>query len=167
MLILASTFNGLPIISLAEERKVAEIQDIIIEPKNGELLGFELKKNLFSPPLFLASSDIEEVTKEAVFIRQNDSVVEKEEIPRLAEALQKKIKFKNLKVITESQKTVGRLEDLLIDLPSKLTLKYYVKGLFKSRIIPKELVVKITPKAMVVQDEVLDGKIELAGEATA
>ncbi len=138
-----------------------------MEPKNGELLGFELKKKLFSPPLFLASSDIEEVTKEAIFIRQSDAVVEKKEIPRLAEALQKKIKFKNLKVITESQKTVGRLEDLLIDLPSKLTLKYYVKGFFESRIIPKELVVKITPKAMVVQDEVLDGKIELAAHGAA
>lgn len=167
MTILLSTIFKVPVYALDIQAKVGFVDSYVIDPKDGRLIGFLIRKNFFKPLKILAFDDVIEINANAIVTKAEEQIMEVSEIVRAKDILNAGIKVLNQKVVTNSRKSIGRVEDLLVNTQTGMITKYYVKTLLESRIIPAEKVIKITHKEIVVQDDVLESKIQMAAEAAA
>jgi len=155
MFIEAKKLIGLPVAAMDTESKVGVISKIIIDPKNGNLMGFLLKKeNILSSSLALANSDISEWDPNGLLTPTIDNLVKPEEIIRLNEILQNNFDLFGLKAKTQSGKKLGQVDNFLIDSETSYVMKYYLKDLILGdRVFSSDKVVKID-KVIVFTDDV-------------
>lgn len=167
MQILASCLFNLPVASTESQSKIGQIYKIIFDPKNGSILGFLVKTSFFQRPKVCSISDILSLDETAAVVENGDVLVEKEEIVRIDELLKQNIPILGQKAQTESGKNLGKVVDLLIDTATLMVTKFYLKDLWQERIIPADKICKITSKAVVFQDDALEGKEAVAMEAAS
>jgi uncharacterized protein YrrD len=162
MLIEASKLIHLPIGALDSQAKIGSVQNIIIDPKNGELLGFFVKESgLFSPTKVLSSTDITEFDANGLVTKTNDNFVDLKEIIKIKDVVKKNIKIIGASAITESGSKVGKVFDLLINTDTLLVVKYYIKGFFQDKIISSGQIIKINKHGVIVSDDTLE-KVTIA-----
>ena len=141
---------------MEEEAKVGEILQLLIDPKNGALLGFLVRAGgLFSGPKALSIIDIREWDPNGLVILSVNHVVPVDDIVRLKKIVDDKTIILGMKAQTESSKSLGNIDNLLIDTDANAVVKYYVKNILTGdeRVFPSSAVVKID-KAVVFQDDV-------------
>jgi sporulation protein YlmC with PRC-barrel domain len=154
MLILYSKLVGLPIIELENQSKLASVLDVVIEPKNGKVLGLIAKVgNLLPRDLLVAARDLSQVLPTAILVADVDRVTAIDEVVRANELYKKHFTLYGKKVVTESGKLLGKVNDYLIDDELLTLAKLYIRHLFSDRIIPYTAVVRIDDKAIVVKDD--------------
>jgi len=165
MLKLASTIIGLPIKNIRDGLNLGEVRDFVVDPVDGEILAISLKPHLFSSLKIISLIDIREINPEMVIVDSSDVLSEPEEVIRVKEVLGSGIKILKNKVVTESGQKLGEVYDFTFDLIEKELSRIYVKGNFikellslSELIIPKEKIIKITPKAIYVEDGVIGVK---------
>ncbi|OQA51779.1 MAG: PRC-barrel domain protein [candidate division WS2 bacterium ADurb.Bin280] len=143
--------------SLAEGEAVGLVQKTIVDPKGKRLEALVVKKGgYFSKSLVVSIADIIEIEKNGVVINREDSLVEKEEIHKIAQIIDSRFEIFNLPAVTKDGKRLGRIQDVLIDGRSGEILRLYVKGLVSKRVIDRSQIIKITLKeAVVAPDEAL------------
>ena len=157
MLIQASDLIGLPVGALNTQSKIGQVQKIIIDPANGKLLGFEVKKSgFFSKNKILSAADILEFEQQGLVTGNEENLVNPEEVIRIKEVIGEKIKVLGAKAITESKKYLGRIYDLLIDTDNLMVVKYYIKNLWQDRIVPSNKVVKIEKKGVIFAEDIVE-----------
>jgi uncharacterized protein YrrD len=161
---MASQLKKCPVITPAKG-KVGELGDVIIDPENGKLLGFKIKKTLINPIQVVSISDIMALDPRVVIINSEESIIAPEEIIRISEVLKKKYKIIGAKATTESKSNLGKVEDVVIDSETSSIVRFYLKGLVRSRILPTEYVIEIKPKQIIFSDKVNNAPI--ASEAAA
>lgn len=61
-------------------------------------------------------------------------------------------KILGVKARTESNKTLGKISDLLIDADTGFIVRFYIRNLLMERIIPRQYLVSITPREIVFKD---------------
>lgn len=166
MFIEAKKLIGLPVAATDTQSKVGEIRQIIIDPSNGNLLGFLVSSGgIFSPKRVLSVSDIRDWDPQAIITESIDNLVEPGEIIRIKEILAKKINLLGRGAKTESGKSLGVVEDLLIDTDGQCVEKYYLKDLLgDARIFPSNKVIKID-KEIIFADDVAEPPAGAAGVA--
>ncbi|MBI3495638.1 PRC-barrel domain-containing protein [Candidatus Berkelbacteria bacterium] len=152
-LVLASSLLKLPVGTLQPPVKIGKVKDVVIDPKGGRFLGVTVSVSLLQPPLFVSTSDMLAVDHAGVVIKSEEALVEINEIVRAKEALREGIRLIGLRVVTTSNKRLGRVSDLVIDLEGERVAKYYVSSWFSERIFPASAVVKITKKELVVESD--------------
>lgn len=158
MFIEATKIIGLPIASIEEESKVGEISQLVIDPKNGALLGFLVRSGgIFSEHKALSVVDVREWDPNGLVIGSIHHIVPINEIVRMKEIVDLKLVILGLKAQTESGKSLGVIENLLIDTDTLTVAKYYVKNILlgDERVFPANSVVKID-KTVVFQDDVVE-----------
>jgi uncharacterized protein YrrD len=154
MLILYSKLVGLPIIELENQTKLASVLDIIVEPKNGKVLGILAKVGqILVKDQLVAARDISQVLPTAILVADGERVTAIDEVVRINELYKKRFSLFGKKVVTKSGKLLGKVNDFLIDEESLSLVKLYVRHLLSDRIIPYSAVIKIDDKAVVVKDD--------------
>ena len=166
MFIEARKLIGLPVASLDTQSKIGQIRQILIDPENGHLLGFQVATGgLLSPKKILSVIDIRDWDPNGIVTSSIDNLVDVQEIVRIKEILAKKINLLGMKARTESGKSLGSVEDLLIDTDGQGVAKYYLKDLLgDARVFGSEKVIRID-KAIVFADDVAEIPTGAAGAA--
>lgn len=164
MFIEAKNLIGMPVAAEDVQAKAGVIHQLIIDPNNGNLMGFVVSLGgLFSPKRVLSVTDILDWDPQAIVTRSSDDLVEAKEIIRIKEILDQKINLLGMRAKTESGKGLGMVENLLIDTDSQRVTKYYLKDLLgDSRIFESEKVQKID-KAVIFSDDVAEPPAGAAG----
>jgi len=163
MFIEAKKLIGLPVAAMDTQSKVGEIRQILIDPENGRLLGFLVSTGeLLGTKKVLSVIDIKEWDPNGIVVSSIENLIGKSEIVRVKEILKKKIFILGMKAITESGKSLGEVEDILLDTDTECVVKYYLKDLMQSRVFPAEKVVKIE-KEIVFSDDTAEIPTGAAG----
>lgn len=166
MYIEAKKLINLPVAAMDTQSKIGEIRQILVDPENGRLLGFEVATGgILSPKKILATTDIRDWDPNGIVTASIDNLVNADEIVRIKQILDKKIFLLGMKAKTEAGKNLGAIEDLLIDTETECVAKYYLKDLLgKARVFPAEKVVKID-KAIIFSGDVAEPPAGAAGVA--
>jgi len=169
MFIEAKKLIGLPVAAQDVQAKIGAIRQIIVNPDNGNLLGFLVSAGgpaswrIFAPQKVLSVNDIREWDSKAIITESIDNLVEASEIIRIKEILDKKIILLGMRAKTESGQGLGIVEDLLIDTDNQCVEKYYLKDLLgDARIFPSNKVIKID-KVITFSDDVVEPPAGAAG----
>lgn len=155
MFIEAKKLLNLPIAALDVQGKIGEIKKIIIDPTNGNVLGFLIQTGgVFSAKKVIASLDIREWDTNGLVTESIENLIEQGEIIRIKEILDEDFSLIGLKAKTESGKNLGQVEDFLIDTENQCVVKYYLKDLLgKKRVLSYDRVIKID-KEIIFSDDV-------------
>lgn len=168
MLIEASKLIRLPIGALDSQSRIGSVQNVIIDPKNGELLGFFVKKDgLLLPTEVLSTKDVSEFDINGLVTKNEDNFVGLKDVITIKEVVKKNIKIIGANAFTESGDKIGRVFDLLINTEQLLVVKYYIKGFFEDKIIPAEKVIKIDKKGITFSDDALEKILVTEPESAA
>lgn len=159
MLVQAKTLLNKPVF-LNQESSCGFIQNIIVDPENGRILAFLINMGLFRKPKVISEKDVLELRPDGLHIQNEKFLVCPSEIVRVKEVLERKIKILDAKAQTESKKSLGKIEDFLIETETLSIFKFYIKGgLFSpSLILPYDKVIKIEKGKIIFSDDVLEGK---------
>lgn len=154
MFIEARKLIGLPVAAMDTQSKIGEIRQILVDPENGRLLGFEIATGgILNPKKILATTDIRDWDPNGIVTASIDNLVESKEVVRIKEVLDRKIFLIGMKAKTESGKGLGMVEDLLIDTDTECVAKYYLKDLLgKARILTADKVIKIDRQIIFADD---------------
>lgn len=155
MFIQARKLIGLPIAAVDASSKVGEIANIVIDPVNGQVLGFLIKTGgIFSPAMALSIVDVREWDPNGLVTSSIDNLINPNEIVRIKTIISNKIDLLKMSAKTESGKSLGQVEDLLINTDTTSVAKYYLKDLLgNSRVLPADKVIKID-KHIIFADDV-------------
>lgn len=169
MMIEAKKLIGLPVAAIDTQSKIGEISQILIDPNNGNLMGFIVSTRgsanwqIFAPKKILSITDIRDWDPNGIVTASIDNLVEKKEIVRIKEILDNKIFLLGMSAKTESGKNMGVIDDLLIDTENQSVQKYYLRDLLgNSRIFLSNKVLKIN-KVIVFSDDVAEPPTGAAG----
>lgn len=154
ILILASELLRLPVAALDVNARVGKVHDVLIDIETGKFEGITVSPDWLSKPKFVSSQDIVSVDPQGVVISAAEHIVDIKEVVRAKHIWERKIKLIGLKVITQSGKGLGRVNDLVISLQTDKVVRLYVGSFLQDKVISWAKVVKIDKKAVVVDDDV-------------
>ncbi len=135
-------------------RPLTTVKDLIVDPENGKLLAFvvNLSKNLIIVPFDIIS------WKEVIRIHNGDSIIEGNEVIRIAEVQKRGVKIFHNKVETKDGQKLGKVNDFSVNSNSLMLQKLYLsKGIlglvrYESRIISAKNIIEILPEKIVIKD---------------
>ncbi len=156
MLVQYSKIIDLPIVDLRAESKVGEVSEFIIQKTTLGVAGIVLKKQSllsFSETKVITANDILELTKEAIIINEEDSIVPINEAIRLKDLFNHKFYGIYQRVLTRKGKNVGIVYDFIVDSTTLKITKLYCKTFFSDKIIPASSVIKIEGKKIYIKDD--------------
>lgn len=146
------------IILRQENALVGVVEDVVINPDNGQFLGFIVregfgKKNLKA----LAEKDMLGFNAQFILIPGYKSLGEISDIVRIKDALDKKIKIIKNKVYTISGVYIGKVADYTIDFDAAKLSRLYVNArsirrLAKELIIESSCILSIKKDRITVDD---------------
>jgi uncharacterized protein YrrD len=177
MLINFSSVLNQQIISAEVKTAVARVQDIVIDPENGKILGFVIKKNLFAKQQIISSLDILGIFQNAVIINSDEVIIDFEEMIRFDKIRKDRLNIFRKWVKTRSGKMLGRIDDIILETNPLEIKKYFINGsacklcimnLFRhrdDRLITHNDIYKITPDAVIVKNDVLKNPLKIAAFA--
>lgn len=154
MLVLASQILKLPVVAHDVSERVGRVHDLFIDADKGELLGLAISPDWLSKPKLIVADDIRDIDQSGVIIKNHRNIVEIDDVVKIKKIRDDKFRVIGLKVITQSGKRLGKVSDLVISLQTNKIVKFYVKSWLADRIISWQKVVKISRKAVVVEDDV-------------
>lgn len=163
MFIEATKLINLPVAAEDTLSKVGVIRQIVIDPENGHILGFLVSPGLFGKLQALSVVDIKFWDPQGLITTYEKNLVAPTEIVRIKKVLDRKINLLNLPAQTESGKSLGHVENFLIDTETEMVIKYYLRDLLgKSRIMPADKVVSIDKTIVFADDgaEIRSGAVE-------
>lgn len=157
MFIEAIKLINLPVAAEDELSRVGSIHQIVVDPENNQLLGFIVKTGFFSGSKALSAMDIKFWDKDGLVTSSEENLVELDEIIRIKNVLDKNINLIDLPAQTESGKSLGLVENFLIDTETNSIVKYYLKDMLgKCRVMPSDKVIKIDKTIIFTDDEAVE-----------
>lgn len=162
---MVSSIFGLPVATLKEQSKAGRVKKVLFDLDKGLLRGFMIKVSWFEKPYYLALEDVLAIDKAALITKTKEDIVPIEEVVRAHEIYKKGFKLLGLPVKTESNENIGRLVDLSIAFETGQILSLFTKSLFTNRIIDRSKVIKITNKAVIIDDDFSKAANETVPEA--
>lgn len=155
MIIEANKLIGLPVAAEDILSKVGVIRQIIVNPENGQLMGFLVLTGFFSPAKVLSTMDIKFWDKDGIITELEENLVDQDEIVRIHKVLEDKINLFEMPAETESGKSLGKVENFLINTETGSVVKYYLKDMIgQSRFMPADKVIKIDKNIIFEDDEI-------------
>lgn len=157
MFIEAKKLIGLPLAAQDTQSKIGELRDIVVDPENGKLLGFLVQEGSFlSSRKALSIIDVIDWDPNGLVTATIDNLVELKDIVRIKELVNKNMELLGKKAKTESGKSLGEIENFLIDTDTQTVVKFYLKDLLgHSRIFSADKVVRID-KNIIFSDDVAE-----------
>jgi len=154
MIIEATKLIGLPVAAEDALSRVGAVKQIVIDPEDGQILGFLVATGFFSPDQALSAMDIKYWDKNGLVTGYEENLVDVSEIVRMKAVVDKNINFLEMSAETASGKSLGQVEDLVIDTDTSSVVKYCLRDMLgKSRVLTSDKVVKIDKKIIFMDDE--------------
>jgi len=154
MFIEATKIIGLPVAAFDTQSKAGIVSDILIDPDNGNLLGFLINEGILVAKKVLAISDVKEWDPNGLVTESIENLVGINDVVRIKELIDKKVHLLGMRAKTESGKSLGEVENYLVDSTCQCVTKYYLKDILgKKRILTADKVIKIN-KIIVFSDEI-------------
>jgi len=167
MLIQTSRIINLPLGALDDQNKIGFVKDFVINPEDGKLIAFIIKKGFLNlEEKFLASSSVLEFDPNGLVTKNIENLLNVDEIVRVKTILKSKIKVLGSRAYTKDKKYLGRVHDLLIDTENYQICKFYIGGFFEDRIIPFDMVIKIVRGKIIFNNDINLANIAVSQEAT-
>ena len=162
-----SSLKNMPLVSLSSDKRLGEASDFVFDPESGKFLAFSVGSPLpFHPVKFVSSSDIYEISSGAIWVRDDSALLELDEMVRVKNIKNQKIKVLGNKAITESGRKLGRVSDVVIDIDTLFIAKIYIGSGFVDTLVKGDLIIPIskilgiTKKAVIVSDDIEKEKIK-------
>ncbi len=171
MLISAQELKNGDVISLESGSTIGLVQDPIVDPKNGQVIAFDVQTGFMAKRLILPTLDIIDWQHNAIIARGETSLIEPKDVIKVFNLIKKRFRIMRLKAFTKKGESLGRVSDIFIDSTSGMVAKYTIgRSIFlnlaeHSRIIPSSEVIKIDGKGIVFKDRVVEGDKDKAREA--
>lgn len=158
MLFPSSQLIDIAVMSLQTGGEVARTSQIIIDPTNFNILGFELEgKTLIHSPSFLRLEDIRELSDIGLIIDSSDEIIGLDDIVTHREYYDRVFNPVGMRVIDEQKTKLGKVENTIFSSKSFAIEQFNVrKPLFKSfgdteTLISRRQVLDITDKEIIVR----------------
>lgn len=139
---LASEFGRTAIITREERTILGSLQDVIINPENGDAIGIYFQIAGGKNKIMVANtSEIAGVGTNFIMIRSIDSASLPDEIIRIKEVLDKDIEIAGSKVIDEDGRHLGKVRDWSIDLKRMRLERLYVVSSSLIKMLAQDLII--------------------------
>lgn len=166
MLVELLTLDKMPVGALEEAEMVGKIKRLVVDPEEQKLIGFLVKTGgYFSKSYAVSMADVVDVDKNGLVINSRESLVERNEIVRLADILDKKFSLIGLPVRAKSGEKIGRVENAVVDTQTGDILRVYTSSFAKRRIFERSQIERMTFLEVVVKknrQEVPNSRTEMA-----
>lgn len=158
MMIEALKLINLPVAAEDTLSKVGSIRQIVVDPANGHILGFLVAPGGFFAKLkVLSIVDVKFWDPAGLVTAYENNLVNLLEIVRIKNVLDRKIDLIQMPAQTESGKSLGQVDDFLIDTDTESIVKYYLKDLLgKTRVMPADKVISIDKKIVFADDAAVE-----------
>lgn len=154
MMIEAKKLLGLPLAAEDALSRIGTLKQIVIDPENGQVLGFLVATGFLLPTKIISTMDIRFWDKNGLVTEYEENLVPYDEIVRIKNIVEQNINLLEMSAETENGKALGVVEDILIDTDNAVVVKYYLCDLLgKSRIFSAEKVLRIDKKIIFSDDE--------------
>lgn len=163
MLIEYSKLTGAPVFSLEDQNRVAELDGFFIDEDDGKIeVLIARTPGLFKKMKFIPTKEVEEMLKDALIIRDSESLVDPNEMVRYNKKLKKRARIIGERVVTKSGDYIGKVNDFVIESKSLVVTRLYVRRIFDQRIIHSSAILKIERDKIVIKDKFEMTKPEIA-----
>jgi sporulation protein YlmC with PRC-barrel domain len=151
---LFSHLLGTEIINSQNGKRIARLNDLIIDPENGKILAIVINPN---KNLIISVLDIVKWGK-SININDPHSIIDGFEILKVKKIEEDEIKVLNSTVKTEDGKTIGNVQDYYIEtdignLSKIITSKKFLFINFDERIIDIKDIVEIKKDLIIIKDD--------------
>lgn len=154
MMIEATKLINLPVAAEDSLSKIGLIRQIVVSPENGQILGFLVMTGFFGSLKALSIIDIRFWDANGLVTKTVENLVAPDEIVRMKNVLDQDINLMNMPAQTESGKSLGQVENFLIDTETSCVVKYYLRDMLgKTRVMSADQVVSIDKKITFADDE--------------
>lgn len=154
MLIEFSKIIGLPIYELKNQTKVAMLFDLFVSNDDCQTEAIIAKTASFLGKMkYISKKDVVEISKEAIIIRDDDALVDINELVRLKRKEKERPEIINSKVLTKNGSYVGKVYDFVVENNSLTIIRIYTKKLFDQRIIPAGSIIKLEKNRIIIKDD--------------
>lgn len=151
-------------IQSGEGALVGLVQSLIINPDNGELAGLIVREGFGKQSLkTLAAKDILGISADFYLVPSYETLGDLDEIVRLKDILDKKVKITGNKVYTASGTYLGRVFDYTVDLRHFMISRIYVGSkllgpIGRQHIIAYKQIISIEKDRITVDDTIIKVK---------
>lgn len=155
MLVYAKELIGKKIFEQSGMRVMGVIEDIIIDPDKGIVLGFLLEKRFFLEKERIVSyRDIREMFVEGLMISGEEDIIDRDEVIKIKNALDRKIFFLDSNVLTQNGSKIGQLEDLIFEKETGHVLTLITKKSRSSerRVISSDRIINVSRGKIIIRD---------------
>lgn len=158
MLRFEPSLHNLSLMSLRIGYPIGSTTDPIINPHNLTILGFFVQTAEVPPPAVLLSQSIRETSGQRIIIDSEDEVVPVSDLIRDKEIVDINYQLIGKKVITESKRTLGKIEDYVANDKDLVIYKIHVaptgmRSITSGKlIIDRNQVVATDDKFIIVKD---------------
>ncbi len=152
MLLLYSQIIGANIISLEKKSRAGIIKEVVYKD-DFQIAGLLIRTPMFSPRKVLTSVDILGIERPNVFVRNEESIVNLEEIPMIVRCIGEGLWGIGQTIKTESNKKIGTIYDFTIDSESLQIPSFYVRDMMNDKIISTKAIIDYKKRVFIIQDE--------------
>lgn len=147
-----SELAGVLVIALKEGKEAGKVKEIVIDSLKNKILAIILEgEKWYEEARVVTSSVIKSAGEYAIIIESISSISKVSSNPEIVALLDKKIKEKGRRVITESGRLVGTVSEYFVNLQTQEVVAY---ELATDYIIPASAVITTGEDFLVVSDDV-------------
>lgn len=156
MFIQASKILKMPVGIIETRSKVGEVEQILVDLKNGEIIGFLIKiGGFFNQHKVLSVKDILDFDRNAIVIKKIDDLLEINEIVRAKKIISDNDFIIGMQAFTESNQYLGRVFDFVFNIDDLQITKFYIHQWFNEKILPIDKVIKIDNHKIIFSDDII------------
>ena len=151
---------GKPILSLADGRRLDEVEDVLLDADNDRIAGLLVDEGgLFSSSMIVPTEEIVSFGRDAVVVRAAESILAASDAPAIAGIVDRKESLLGTKVFTETGEDQGKVGDVYFDESNGRVLGLEVSGGTMTdaargvRYLPVEDVLRVGPDVLYVHPE--------------
>ncbi len=161
MLINGSHLAGCPVLSLHVGGAIAHVSDIIIDPNDLKIIGFQVSGPLVRGDVgdVLLADSIREFSRAGMIVDSIDEFVDGEEVIRIRDVLKLNFSLLDLKVVSESKTKLGKVTDYVVDsnhwsVHQIIVQRPFIKALLDPElIIARSEIIEVNDYQIIVKDE--------------
>lgn len=147
---------------MRSQAKMAKVQDFLFDPRNGRIPAVVVLPRgiigLQNKPALLPVEDIVDWQNNLLLVQDEDAITPPEDIVRLQKLVDDHFGLIGVRVVTESGKKLGAVEDYIVEtkLPhiSKLVVRRQILWFFSfQEVVPLKRVISMERKRIVIKDD--------------
>lgn len=156
MLRLVSSLLKQPVMAAHLPQPLGFVRDYILDPDKGQLVAYAVKSGRHTT--YVSTVDVVKHFDDAVQVSNAEALQDLDELVRIKHLIHAPIKLIGAKVVDENGASLGKVKDALFDTLDHRIARLHIKPtlveqLFtEERIIPRDRIVRIEPRHVVIRN---------------